>query len=222
MTYFNPDFLDFFKELAGNNNKDWFDENRKRYEKEVKDPFKAFVSDAIQTIAKMNPEIQVEPKDCIFRINRDIRFSKDKTPYKTYVSAVISKGGKKDRTNPGLYMELTPEHFRIYSGMYVLDKEDLLATREYIVENQKEFEKLISDKKFANTFGEIHGSKNKILPKHLKQHGEDIPLLYNKNWYYFASYDPKTILKDDLMKMIKDHYQIAKPLGDFFTKAIRS
>lgn len=222
MAYFNQDFLDFFIELAGNNHKDWFDENRKRYEKEVKDPFKKFVQDGIDMISEFNSEIQVEPKDCIFRINRDIRFSKDKTPYKTRVSAVISPGGKKDRTNPGIYMELSPEHFRIYSGVFGLDKEDLLAVREYIADNAKEFNKLTSDKKFTTAFGEIRGEKNKILPKHLKEAGEKTPLIFNKNWYYFAEHKPETILQEDLLEIIKDRYLISKPLGDFFTKAIRS
>lgn len=222
MAYFEEDFLHFFIELAGNNNKDWFDMHRKRYEQMVKNPFKKFVAACIEMVSEFEPTIQIEPKDAIFRINRDIRFSKDKTPYKTNVSAVISIGGKKDKTNPGLYMELSPEHFRIYSGVYELEKDDLLAVREYIVEHQKEFNKLISDKKFKNTFGEILGSKNKILPKHIKAHGEQLPLLFNKNWYYFAEFSPEKILEEDLLTTVREHYVIAKPLGDFFTKAIRS
>ena len=81
--YFEEDFLDFFTELAFNNEKSWFDVNRKRYEKSVKDPFKAFVVDMIAGIAEFDPSIttDLQPKDVSFRINRDIRFSKDKTPY---------------------------------------------------------------------------------------------------------------------------------------------
>ena len=74
MPYFTQDFLDFFKELAANNHKDWFDENRKRYHKSVKDPFYKFLEDAIAEIQKVDPTIQIEPKDAAFRINRDIRF----------------------------------------------------------------------------------------------------------------------------------------------------
>ena len=73
MTYFSPDFAQFFKDLAANNNKEWFDENRKRYEKEVKDAFKNLVEDLIITMRKEEPELLVEAKDCIFRINRDVR-----------------------------------------------------------------------------------------------------------------------------------------------------
>ena len=91
MAFFTPDFLQFFIELAPNNNKDWFDINRKRYENSVKEPFKKFVQQLIGELAKSNPAFEsLEAKDCIFRINRDVRFSKDKIPYKMMVSAVIA------------------------------------------------------------------------------------------------------------------------------------
>ena len=100
MSYFSEDFLRFFKELAGNNNKEWFDLNRKRYFKEVKDPFHHFIEDLIAAVQKEDSNVNIAPKDAIFRINRDVRFSKDKTPYKLQVSAIISKGGKKDKVSP--------------------------------------------------------------------------------------------------------------------------
>ena len=88
---FNEEYLDFFKELAQFNKKEWFDENRKRYEKSVKIPFKKFVTELIQEIQKIDPEVEIEAKDAVFRINRDIRFSKDKTPYKIQMSAILRR-----------------------------------------------------------------------------------------------------------------------------------
>ena len=100
-TYFSPDFLQFFKELAANNHKEWFDENRKRYETVVKKPFEVFVQHAIDEMAKLDPRLsELDPKKCIFRINRDIRFSKDKAPYKLNRSAAISVGGRNDMIEP--------------------------------------------------------------------------------------------------------------------------
>ncbi|HNR54889.1 MAG TPA: DUF2461 family protein, partial [Flavobacteriales bacterium] len=86
MAWFTNDFNDFFKDLAKNNNKEWFDANRKRYEASVKEPFTAFVAEAIKRIGKHDKAVRIEPKEAIFRINRDIRFSKDKTPYKLNAS----------------------------------------------------------------------------------------------------------------------------------------
>ena len=91
MSYFSPKFVDFFKGLAANNNKEYFDANRKTYIKEVKNPFQALLMDVRDQIAKSDPEVKKqELKNAVFRINRDIRFSKDKTPYNLHVSAVVS------------------------------------------------------------------------------------------------------------------------------------
>ena len=157
MAYFTPDFLQFFKELAANNNKDWFNENKKRYEREVKKAFELFITDMISRLAKDDKAIQIQAKDAIFRIYRDIRFSKDKTPYKIQASAIITPGGRKDMLTPGLYIELTPEHARAYSGVYMPDKESLYRIRTYISTHGDELRKLLRDKDFVNRFGEIRG-----------------------------------------------------------------
>ena len=222
MAFFTEDFLHFFIELAPNNNKDWFDENRKRYIKSVKDPMKAFVTHMIERMKEVDKGLdELEAKNCIFRINRDIRFSKDKTPYKMNTSAVITGGGKKDHTTPGLYFEFGPEDMRIYSGVYKLEKEDLLTVREAIADNLEEFKTAYSSNEFVSTFGEIRGDKNKIIPKHLKEAAEKEPLIFNKNWYYFAKFDPETILKEDLDDFIIERYKSAKKLNEFFAKHIK-
>ena len=126
MAFFTQDLLDFFIELAPNNNKDWFDENRKRYEKSVKEPFKDFVNHLIKKLTEIDPAFsEIEAKDCIFRINRDIRFSKEKQPYKLQVSAVVAPEGKKSKAINGVYFEISPEHLRIYGGVYEIEKDDL-------------------------------------------------------------------------------------------------
>ncbi len=222
MAYFNQDFLEFFKELAGNNNKEWFDKNRKRYEKEVKIPFQTFVGDMIELIKKEDPKVNIAPKDAIFRINRDIRFSKDKTPYKLQVSAIISRGGRKDMVSPGIYMEFTPEHVRLYGGVYMCDKDQLYDIRSAISENPKAFKNAYSDKKFVEHFGEIRGEKNKVIPKEFKEIGEEETMIYNKQFYYFGQLPPETVLKDDLDQIVLSYYKASKPVKDFFAKALNS
>lgn len=221
MSYFTNDFLDFFKELAANNNKDWFDENRKRYEKSVREPFKSFVTDLIDQLKTHDSSIDMEAKNAIFRINRDIRFSKDKSPYKLHASAAISPGGRKAMDSPGIYVQLDPEYFSIYSGIYQTDKNGLYAIREKIHEEPKRFEQLISDAKFKAVFGGIHGDKNKVIPKEFKPTGEQQPLIYNKSFYYYKQLPPETIMSDDLIEQIIENYQIAQPLNQFFTEAMK-
>jgi uncharacterized protein (TIGR02453 family) len=220
MTYFSTDFLAFFKELAGNNHKDWFDLNRKRYEANVKKAFEVFITDLIAEINKHDKKIEITYKEAVFRINRDIRFSKNKEPYKLNRSAIISPKGRKDKAFPGLYLEMGPEHYRIYGGVYQPDKEQLYSIRETIVSDPKAFMKMVNNKKFKNTFGEIHGEKNKIIPKEFKEEAAQTPLVFNKQFYWFTEFEPELIESEDLMKKTMDTYLANKNMMDFFAKAM--
>ncbi|MFA7273135.1 MAG: DUF2461 domain-containing protein [Crocinitomicaceae bacterium] len=222
MSFFTPDFIEFFKELAPNNNKDWFDENRSRYEKVVREPFKKFVDHMIAVLSAENPNLKdLQNKDCIFRINRDIRFSKDKTPYKLNVSAAVFVGGKKEYKAEGAYFELSPEHVRVYGGLYELDKDALLDVREGIAANLKEFQKIYTSKSFESTFGAIRGEQNKVLPKELKVASVNENLLFNKQFYYFAEFPPEILLEDDFDQTILKIYQAGRPMEQFFSKILK-
>lgn len=221
MAYFTEEFLNFFIELAPNNHKEWFDENRKRYHKHVKEPFDKFVTDLIAEMAKSDKSLQgLEAKNCIFRINRDIRFSKDKTPYKLNRSAAIAPGGRKDMENPGLYFEFTPEHVRVYTGAYKPAKENLLAIREEIADNLPKFKKIITNKKFVETFGKVHGDKNARIPKELKEAGEKQPLIYNKNFYIYHTMPAETILQNNLIDKLLEPYHTAQDFIKFLKKPL--
>lgn len=217
---FTSDYTQFFKDLAANNNRDWFHENKKRYENSVKEPFKAFVQELIGMVERHEGEMEIQPKDCIFRINRDIRFSKDKTPYKLNCSAIVSKGGKKDKTYPGLYVEASPEHVRVYGGVYMPDKDQTYDIREKILNKTSDFKSLYEDKKFKNYFGEIRGDKNKRTDKSFMQHAETEPMIMNKQWYWFSEMDPKILESGKLIKEIESRYIAMKPLLDFYREVL--
>ena len=222
MPFFTEDYLLFFQELAANNHKEWFDENRKRYERSVKEPFKAFTQHLIDELAKKEPAFkELKASDCIFRINRDIRFSKDKTPYKTMCSAVISPQGKKSSSIHGIYFELGPEHVRAYGGVYEIEKEDLLALREGIADNLAEFRKLYTNKEFKAVFGEIHGEKNKKIDKHLHEAAQEEAFIFNKQLYFYSTFEPQTLLNPDLDQVLLHCYNVGRPLELFFNQFIQ-
>ncbi|MGB0884694.1 MAG: TIGR02453 family protein, partial [Flavobacteriales bacterium] len=158
---------------------------------------------------------QLQPKDCIFRINRDIRFSKDKSPYKTTLGTVISPKGRKDKTNLGMYIELSANHLRLYSGVYFLEKEPLIKMRTHLLEHQEKFLKLIKAKAFKNTFGEIRGERNKRIPKPFSEVQESFPYILNKSFYFFKTYDPQLILDPKVCDILEADYQHALPLNTF-------
>lgn len=220
MQYFTQEFLDFFKNLKENNNKEWFDLHRKTYEVHVKKTFEVFVQDFISEIQSSEPELLVKAKDCIFRINRDIRFSADKTPYKTNRSAFVSKLGRKSGDYPGFYFQFSNDKLWLGGGAYQLSKEGLYKVRQEIVYNHNAFEKLYSDNEFKNHFGEILGEKNKILPAEFSKEAENEAYLFNKSFYYMTEIDAKLLLKEDLMETCLKYYQISKPLNEFISTSL--
>ncbi len=221
MNYFDKDYLAFFKKLAANNHKQWFDENRSTYEKIVREPFKSFVSDLIIAIHEEDTSIQIAAKDAIFRINRDIRFSKDKTPYKTFNSALISKTGRKDKAYPGMYLELSPEKLAIYGGVYMPDTQQIQKIRAFLQEHITTWQSLITNSNFKQYFGNIKGEKNKRIPSEFRETASDFPVLYNKQWYYQAELPAKTILQENLIETIVDYYQVSYPVQEFLIETLQ-
>jgi len=219
MKYFDKDFLQFYRDLAANNNRDWFLENKGRYEDSVKKPFAHFVGDLIAEVRKHDKKVNISPALAIFRINRDIRFSKDKTPYKLSSSAAVSAGGRKGMEDPGIYVELGPEHLGIAGGIYMPSKETLYNIRTAIAKNPGAFMKLLKDKKFAGKWGDMQGERNKLLPPEFKEAAEKCPYLFNKQFFYWVELKPGVIVTDKLMGTVMDHYHAAQPMSNFLSKA---
>ncbi len=220
MAVFTEDFIHFFKELSQHNNKVWFDRNRNRYEKSVKTPFHSFVERMIEKIQADDPRVTITPAESIFRINRDIRFSKDKTPYKTRMSALISRTGKKDKGFPGFFFSMGAENMMIYGGAHSLERDRLYSIRKYISENPDTFSRLLDDRVFKDKYGRIHGDINKRIPAEFKDAAEKQPLLFNKAFFYFAKLDAKLILDPRLVDIFMDYYIAAKPMREFLISAI--
>ena len=220
MAYFTQETTSFLKQLKENNNRDWFNENKSRYITYVKDPFEVFVGDLIEAMNPYFESLPIAPKDAIFRIYKDVRFSKNKTPYKTNISAIISPGGRKDKTFPGVYLEITSDDMRIYSGLYQLDTKQLLNVRSHISHNMEEFNQLISGRKFINTFTDIKGEKNKRIPKEFDDDAVKQPLLFNKQFYFYTILPVATIYEDDIIKKITDTFQVAKPVSEFLYEGL--
>lgn len=221
MAWFTPDFNAFFKDLARNNNKEWFDANRQRYEAGVKQPFEAFTAVAIQRIARHDKAVRITPKEAIFRINRDIRFSKDKTPYKLEASAIISPAGRNDQATPGIYFALGPEAVKIYGGAYRPEKDRLERIRKAILGDPKGFRKMIEAKTFRRMFGSVRGEANKVLPPEFKAAMAKEPLIANKQFYVGAELPSKLVPDPKLMDVLMDHYLAMGPFNRWLAAAMR-
>ncbi|HRW90575.1 MAG: DUF2461 domain-containing protein [Flavobacteriales bacterium] len=215
MAWFTADYQRFFKDLAAHNDRDWFHANKKRYETSVKKPFEAFVQELIDRMGKLDKQYRITPKEAIFRIHRDVRFSNDKTPYKLNSSALITAGGRKGMGLPGMYFELGPEHLRAYGGHYMPDKDTLYQVRTKIAKDPKAFRKLYEGKRFKELFGGVRGERNKVLPKEFKAAAEGEPLLFNKQFYYFSQLPAGKVTSPQLAELFMERFDAMRPMNDY-------
>ncbi len=220
MNYFTDAYVQFFTDLEKNNHKDWFHANKKVYEKEVKEPFNQLVGDLITEIRNLDPDIQMEPKDAIFRINKDIRFSKDKSPYNTMMKAGFAKNGRKS-PYAGYYLGLSTNGLHVGGGMFMLKPDELKKVREHIANNTDEFLKLINQKEFKTVFPELKGEQIKRIPTEFQEVHEKTPYIANKQYYYMADLGQQKIISSDkLFPEIVKHFKLITPLNKFFKKAL--
>jgi len=215
MQFFSSEFIDFFNQLENNNNRDWFNENKKVFVNFVKEPFEVFIEALLNEVKEDDESIELTPKEAIFRIYKDVRFSKDKTPYKTHVSAIISEGGRKDFTSPGIYLEFNNNGINFYGGAHFLERDQLQNLREFISDNLDEFHSIINDKKFKKHFGFLLGEKNKRIPTEFKELHLTEPLIANKQFYVIKKFGSEKIASKNLLKTIMDLYHVGRPLNEF-------
>ena len=215
--YFTHEYIDFFTELAFNNEKSWFDANRKRYEQHVREPFKAYTMDIIAAIQKFDSGIgPLEPKDVMFRINRDIRFSHDKTPYNTWLSAYIARGGKRSEDeSAGYYFRFAVDGVSIGGGLYSPSREKLHAIRSKIASDPKAFRRVIEAKKFTKSWGEIRGEEHKVIPKEFKEAAQAEPFIRRKGFTYFQEFPEQEILRPDLLEWMSGEFKTALEFNEF-------
>ncbi|MEI6410461.1 MAG: DUF2461 domain-containing protein [Bacteroidota bacterium] len=214
------DFLQYLYELNQNNNKDWFDKNKTRYENAVKKPWEQTVAAVIERIRSFDPSIQANAKDCIHRIYRDTRFSADKTPYKNNVGAIVTRTGKKDMEYPGYYLHVEFGTLMLGGGAYFLEKESLHRVRTAIAQDPEEFRSLIDAPDFVQNFGELKGERNKVLPAEFKAIAQKEPLIAGKQFYFMAEMDPEIVLRADFAEFAAGYFKAAYELNTFLRKAI--
>ena len=211
----------FLEELSENNNREWFQNNKNRYDESRKKVL--FITDVlINEIRKFDPDVPLlEPKDCLFRIFRDVRFSNDKRPYKTNFGSFIAKGGRKS-SYAGYYFHIEPHTSFIGGGIYMPDAEHLKAIREYIAENGEEFSNLINNAKFKKVFPEMMNDKLKTAPKGFSPDHEYIDLLRYKSFAFSSQLSKTQILADTYIEQLVQSFKILQPVNRFLNDALEN
>lgn len=214
--------LSFLKELAKNNNKEWFDANRKTYETAKKES-EQLVKNLIEKCTSFDKElIGLEPKNCLFRINKDIRFSKDKTPYKKNMGGSINPGGKKSMS-PCYYLHIEPQKSFLAGGSYMPPTEFLNAIRQEIDYHSAEFKKILNHKDFkANFNGLSEDDKLKTAPKGYEKTHPEISLLQHKHFIVMHPLKDKDLTDKDFPAYAAKIFKSMYPLNAFLRRCLES
>jgi len=214
----HPKTLRFLTQLRKNNNRDWFESHRVEYDT-VKNGWDEFVGAVIAALSqKDNRLIGLEPKHCIFRIYRDVRFSSDKTPYKKHLSAAIGKGGRKSPL-PGLYIHIEPKENWIGGGLWRPEGPLLKKVRQEIDYNWDEYQKIVSTKSFKNMFGELYDDKMTLLPKGYAKDNPAASVLRYKSFVYGRTFSDADVMKPEFLKDVQKTYAALLPFFNFLYRA---
>jgi uncharacterized protein (TIGR02453 family) len=201
--------LEFLEALKRNNNRTWFQTHRDEYE-DASLAFETFVGALIDELRPTEGLRGLTPKDCIFRIYRDIRFSKDKTPYKDHMGAYIAPGGRK-ATRMGYYVHVSPGDSLIAGGLHQPDAKRLDRFRQAIVRDARPFKKIVGAKAFREYLGEVEGEKLKSAPRGYSTNHPEIELLRLKQVTVHHRFSDGDMLGPDIVRKVIKGFKRMKP-----------
>jgi uncharacterized protein (TIGR02453 family) len=214
--------LKFLKDLKKNNNKPWFDAHRKQYETARSD-FENFIQRVLDKHCKNDPDLkELIAKKCMFRINRDIRFSKDKSPYKTNFGASMDKGGKKSGL-AGYYFHLEPGKSFLGGGIWMPQSDALKKVRQEIDYCFDEFKRIISNKKFKAVYGDLYtGEDIKLskVPQGFEKNNPAAEYLKFKSWLVLADVSDSALTSKDLVAKTVDAFYVMQPFVKFLNRPL--
>lgn len=214
--------INFLKSLKKNNNKIWFDQNREKYIA-TKIDFENLVTDILQKMILFDPDMKgLVAKNCMFRINRDIRFSKNKTPYKINISASFNKGGKKS-VNAGYYFHLQPgDNSFAGGGLWAPAAPELKKIRQEIDYSLPEFKKILNSPAFKKNYGELEREKDQMLvnvPKGYDKENPAVEFLRLKSFIATKAIPDSSLLLPNLSHEIAQSFEALRPLVKFINRA---
>jgi uncharacterized protein (TIGR02453 family) len=211
-TYFSGEAIKFLRGLKRNNDRVWFEARRGVFEKELKAPMLALIGEVNEAMVEFAPEhVRPAPK-IMMRIYRDIRFAKDKRPYKTHVSAWWVRDGLEKTSGAGFYFHVSPEEVVIAAGVYMPEREQLLAIRRYLAEHHTEFRRLMKGKKLRGLMTENEGHPLSRAPKGFPDDHPAIELLKNRQWGVSAHLPGERALQVSLVKDVVERFKVAAPV----------
>ena len=212
--------FDFLSGLRENNHKEWMDAHKEEY-LQAKEQFTLLIAEVLEGLIQFDPSLEgVQPKNCIFRLHRDVRFSADKTPYKTWFSAVIANGGKKT-LEAIYYLHLQPgNESMLAAGLHQPPGEQLKKVRQEIDYNAAELKEIISEKEFRQYFGDLQGEKLSRAPKGYPIDHPNIEFLKLKSYLAIRKMCDEEVRKETFIREVLETFRVAQPFNEFLNVAV--
>ncbi len=220
--HIGPELFEFLRELKGNNNRDWFAANKERYQSTVRDPMLRLINDFAPRLKEISRHFVADPRPVggsLFRIYRDVRFSKDKAPYKTHAAAQFRHKRGKDVHAPGFYLGLAPGEVHAGAGIWHPDSASLKTIRGALVERPRAWKSSIAGTDFRATF-QLEGDSLKRGPKGFDPEHPLIEDLKRKDFVAMARFEEADAVADDFLDRYVECCRVARPFVRYLTKAL--
>jgi uncharacterized protein (TIGR02453 family) len=218
---FPEEGLRFLRGLKKNNNREWFQPRKEIFESQVKAPMERLVESVNSHLIEFAPMYITEPRKAIYRIYRDTRFSKDKTPYKTHIAASLIRQGMPKHRSGGLYCSVGPDEVEVAGGMYMPGPEELKQVREYLLEHYEEFAEIVENRTLGKLMGGLWGEPMARMPKGVPPDHPAGEYLRRKHWvFYDTRLDPKLAVTGKLVVEIVKRFRAMTPFIDFINRAL--
>jgi uncharacterized protein (TIGR02453 family) len=222
IAYFDPGLFKFLRQLKKNNNREWFQKNKARYEEDVRDPLLRFIADFARPLHKISAHFTADPRPMggsLFRIYRDTRFSKDKSPYKTMAAAHFRHEAAGDVHAPGFYLHLEPGDVSLAVGIWQPDADELAKVRRAIVSHPEQWKRVTSGKAFKKAWS-YWGDKLKRPPAGFDPQHPFIEDLKRKDFVVVLSLTEEDACKPGFLDRTAELYRTAAPFVKFLTEAV--
>lgn len=210
----------FFRGLKRNNRRDWFQPRKHLFDQHVKAPMLELIGRINAQLAKFAPEYVTDPKDAVFRIYRDTRFSPDKTPYKTHMAASFSRRGGERLGTGGFYFSVSHETVEVAAGIYHPDRDVMLLIRTHIAENHEELRRILGSKTSRKLTGELKGDALSRAPKGFDPAHPAAEFIKMKDWIFDVTLDSAIVTTPQLERGITERFRAMAPLVDYLNRPL--
>lgn len=217
--FFNAEALKFLRGLKRNNDREWFEARREIFERELKKPLLALVERVTDAMTDFAPAHVRPAQKSIMRIYRDIRFSSDKSPYKTHVSAWWTRSGLEKTSGGGYYLHVSPTEVLVAAGIYMPQREQLMAIRRQLLESHEEFRRLLNDKKLRKVMDlDLDAQALSRPPKGFPKDHPGMDLIRQQQWGVVARLPAEVALTSNLPREVINRFRLAAPIVDFLNR----